>query len=273
LCVASTDLCEINTCTSSGCLKTRTECKPFLDCYTATCNSKTGECDYTPLNCDDGVPCTIDTCENNVCQHTAVVCDDKSACTTDSCVAGSCSTQTITCDDGIACTIDSCDAKLGCVHTPSDDVCKSADPCVMSKCNVTMKGCVNSNVTCASTGKHCLASRCINYQGCVNETKSCSSNSSAVCSFISCKEDQKSCVEELLVCGAAIDTTVLVGSILGTAAIAGIICALVVVVFGVGGGTAFAYYQGGIGGGSAVTANNPIYKEDTSSGTNPLHQG
>ncbi len=106
----------------------------------------------TMLDCNDGNPCTLDTCDpNGGCEITASSgpCDDSNACTAqDTCVAGGCSGSFITCDDGNPCTLDSCDAATGCVteNTPggvcSDgNDCTEADQCVDGSCQGTDMGC------------------------------------------------------------------------------------------------------------------------------------
>jgi hypothetical protein len=63
------------------------------------------------LECDDGVPCTVDTCDAGVCRHTP---DDAQ------------------CDDGNVCTSDTCNAVTGCVNTfedaDGDGICNALDP-------------------------------------------------------------------------------------------------------------------------------------------------
>jgi len=46
----------------------------------------------TPPDCDDGDPCTIDTCDEDAdeCVNTPIVCNDGNPCTTDVCVDGEC---------------------------------------------------------------------------------------------------------------------------------------------------------------------------------------
>jgi len=34
-----------------------------------------------PVNCDDGDPCTADTCVGGVCMHKPIECDDSDPCT------------------------------------------------------------------------------------------------------------------------------------------------------------------------------------------------
>jgi len=71
--------------------------------------------------CDDGNPCTVDTCDSITCQcvNTPIVCDDGDPCTTDSCVGGQCVFQPIVCTDGNPCTSDAC-VDGTCVYTPID---------------------------------------------------------------------------------------------------------------------------------------------------------
>ena len=59
-----------------------------------SCDPATG-CVYTPVICDDGNPCTEDTCDPAV-----------AACIRQNC------------DDGNLCTEDRCDPVLGCLYTP-----------------------------------------------------------------------------------------------------------------------------------------------------------
>jgi hypothetical protein len=274
LCVPTSDKCVTSTCTATGCVPITKQCTAPDPCYSASCDSLTGECVYTLKSCDDKDPCTTDSCDpknNGECKYTPIVCDDTNVCTIDSCQAGSCAVEKIDCNDKIDCTVDSCDPVNGCSHQPNDEVCKNADPCVISKCDVK-DGCVESEATCPETNLFCLTSSCVAYQGCVEESRACGENSTAPCTYYSCDEDKDTCQEEALVCGIAVDTTVLVGSVLGTAAIAGIIIAVVIIFAGVTGGTAYAVYQSGAGDGATSTASNPLYVDDGNSGDNPLHQ-
>ena len=52
-------------------------------------------------HCDDGDPCTIDTCVDGVCVHTPVDCDDGDPCTNDKCVDGVCEYSDICCPGDI----------------------------------------------------------------------------------------------------------------------------------------------------------------------------
>jgi hypothetical protein len=89
-----------------------------------------------PVNCNDGNPCTDDTCDSIAgCQHVANVlaCSDEDTCTVgDICVASLCvSGEAADCDDGNLCTDDSCDSALGCQHTANDLECDDGDGCTL----------------------------------------------------------------------------------------------------------------------------------------------
>src|SRR5947208_7719289 len=86
-----------------------------------------------PGPCDDGNPCTLDTCTPATgCQHTlradGAPCPDGNFCNgTETCQAGTCTPGTpLVCDDGNACTGDSCDPATGCVFTFA---CDDGNPC------------------------------------------------------------------------------------------------------------------------------------------------
>ncbi|MFM1889685.1 MAG: hypothetical protein RLZZ565_442, partial [Planctomycetota bacterium] len=68
----------------------------------ATDPANCGECGVV---CDDGDPCTVDTCVDGECVHTAINCDDGDPCTVDTCVDGVCVHTPIDADgDGYAST-------------------------------------------------------------------------------------------------------------------------------------------------------------------------
>jgi len=98
-------------------------CYPSDACKTAECQG--GTCVMAPLNCDDGLACTVDTCVpwwGYGCQHAAPGCDDNNPCTTDL-----------------------CDDAGGCTHTAWPD----GSPCEASSCmvNETCSGGVCTNGT------------------------------------------------------------------------------------------------------------------------------
>ena len=132
-----------------------------------------GQCgDGTPINCNDGNPCTDDTCDAALgCQHepNASVCNDGDFCTTgDVCYEGQCvSSGQMDCDDDNPCTADSCDGEAGCLHAPEfgqcDDgnACTDGDACAQGVCKPgVLLVCDDSNA--------CTADGCDPNTGCVN---------------------------------------------------------------------------------------------------------
>jgi hypothetical protein len=77
-----------------------------------------------PALCDDGNPCTSETCVALECQigpvADGVLCTDADVCNGDeTCQSGACSPgATLDCDDEDVCTADGCDAVSGCFHDP-----------------------------------------------------------------------------------------------------------------------------------------------------------
>ena len=85
-------------------------------------------------DCDDGNPCTNDSCTGGVCSHTNNTnnCNDGNACTSgDKCSGGVCQGTDIsgTCDDGNPCTNDACNPASGCTHANNAAACDDGDAC------------------------------------------------------------------------------------------------------------------------------------------------
>jgi len=127
--------------------------------------------------CDDGNPCTDDSCDPAVgCQYrvlNGVPCNDGNACTQgESCQNGSCQGGTpLFCDDGNSCTRDTCDPMTGCLYLaqagiPCDDrnVCTTHDACDANG------GCVGEVVSC-DDGNPCTEDSCDPASGCVHLPK------------------------------------------------------------------------------------------------------
>src|SRR5207237_2166025 len=88
-----------------------------------SCDPATG-CVFT-FACDDGNPCTADTCDTSAgCQHAAVAdatpCPDGNLCNgAETCHAGVCTAGApLSCSDGGECTTNVCDPQLGCMCPP-----------------------------------------------------------------------------------------------------------------------------------------------------------
>jgi hypothetical protein len=83
------DACtQVDTCTAGECVGGNpTVCPtPSDKCTVLSCNPANGNCESTPLNCDDLNPCTTDSCDPSTgCVHTVNLgasCDDDLQCTT-----------------------------------------------------------------------------------------------------------------------------------------------------------------------------------------------
>ena len=135
-----------------------------------------GKCKAAPADCDDGDPCTADSCVPGAgCEHTPATgaCDDGDACSVgDTCVDGVCTAGvTAVCDDLNPCTADMCIAgPVGCTVQMLDDgaACANSDPCLEP--GVCEAGtCVDQQpVTCEDPGP-CLSSSCVAFEGCLSK--------------------------------------------------------------------------------------------------------
>ncbi|MEZ4267514.1 MAG: choice-of-anchor U domain-containing protein [Myxococcota bacterium] len=172
------DLCVAGTCTGFDAL----DCADDDDCTLNTCVAASGcvttaapGCCTAASDCDDGNPCTADSCDTDTgdCVYDAVgdgaPCDaDKSVCTVDdACVAGICEAgEAADCDDGEVCTSDSCQAASGCVNSPVAGCCEAdldcdedADPCTRAACETATGVCgqqpVADGAACDADGSVC----------------------------------------------------------------------------------------------------------------------
>ncbi|USN54866.1 MAG: hypothetical protein H6765_10525 [Candidatus Peribacteria bacterium] len=116
-----------NTCNDGACI-TDADCNDDNVCNgTETCDINLGCQSGTPLDVDDGVSCTVDSCDAELgIIHTAMdsICDDGLFCngveTCDPVLDCQAGTAPVV-DDGLFCTDDSCDEELDeIVHTPID---------------------------------------------------------------------------------------------------------------------------------------------------------
>ncbi len=154
---------------------------PLGDPCVQTSHCAAGVCKaVSPVNCDDGKPCTIDACESTSgkCTHTHDK-DGKACATGDQCAlesackAGLCAkTKAKNCDDGQPCTVDSCDSATGkCAHVPLQNgyVCSSPDKCVTAAA-CTSGACTAVKTLSCDDGKACTQ------DACDSKTGSCTSS-------------------------------------------------------------------------------------------------
>ena len=123
----------LRTCTDAG----------LSDCDANTpaaesCNGLDDDCDgdEDEDTCDDGNPCTEDTCAGaDGCSHLPLdgsACEDGDACTTgDVCAGTSCTGTLVNCSDGNVCTDDLCHEVTGCAFEPNDAACEDGEPCTL----------------------------------------------------------------------------------------------------------------------------------------------
>src|SRR5439155_25804257 len=112
-------------------------------------SSAPAEICFTDADCEDGNPCTHNSCDPTTgrCQAApepdGIPCDDGDACTLgNACASGTCGTP-LSCNDGNACTTDTCDpATGGCTSIPVQ--CDDANPCTSDFCNADTGRCLFS---------------------------------------------------------------------------------------------------------------------------------
>ena len=152
---------DVDGCVGGKCVGTISAGSPAATCAAAStvcmpqhCDTGTGACVLTPLNCNDANPCTTDACDPvNGCIHTQLtgVCDDGNACTVgDECVNGAClgaPTATATsCNDGDACNgVETCDAASGACVLGTPLNCDDGDGCTTDACD-PVTGCANPTI-------------------------------------------------------------------------------------------------------------------------------
>ncbi|MFK7986643.1 MAG: putative metal-binding motif-containing protein [Sandaracinaceae bacterium] len=123
------------------------------------------------LDCDDGIPCTEDTCLSGSCVHTPddASCGDGARCSpVDGCVPNGCASNA-ECNDGFSCTRNRC-VDGACVITPDDGRCDDETDCTVDRCapgaGSDERGCVNAEDD-ARCGDFCtVGARCSAGFGC-----------------------------------------------------------------------------------------------------------
>jgi len=147
-----------------------------VDCTVDSCDEATDSLVNTTDDafCDDGNGCTDNSCDaatGCVLANNEVVCDDGNACTTgDVCAAGSCAgvdTSLSDCEDGNLCTTDSCDAATGCANVDNSVSCDDSDACTTT--DTCMAGaCVGGPRLDCGDANGCTDDFCNSLAGCVN---------------------------------------------------------------------------------------------------------
>jgi len=142
-------------------------CDDGLFCTTGdTCTA--GVCGGTPLSCNDGVSCTVDSCSEaaDTCVHTpnhavcsnGAYCDGAEVCDLVSgCQAG----PAIVCSDGIFCTLDTCnEATDSCTHVANHGACNDFQYCNgVESCDL-VHGCEAGTPVDCNDGVACTVDSC-----------------------------------------------------------------------------------------------------------------
>ena len=141
-CEACDEVCGDGACgKGESCASCPADCAPPCSCA-------------TDADCDDRIPCTVDTCDlgTKTClmQPADTACDNGSFCDgVETCDAklGCLEGDPVDCDDGVACTVDSCDVDA-CVNGPVDAACDDGLFCNgLESCDARL-GCVANEIPC-----------------------------------------------------------------------------------------------------------------------------
>ncbi len=206
-----------NPCTDDVCDKTTGACAQTPN--TAACDDndactdkdacKDGVCAGGPKSCDDGKPCTADSCDAakrasvNVAVADDTACDDGSLCTSgDVCAAGACKGTKVACDDGNPCTDDSCDKAKGCLTKANTDNCDDGNACSsgdVCKDGVCLGG---SKALKCDDGNPCTDDACDKEKGCIatNNAANCDDGNACTendaCTEGQCLGSKVSCADQ-----------------------------------------------------------------------------
>ncbi len=200
--------CTVDACDNGTCVNTpdHAACEDPLFCNGVELCDPVNGADVTgcaPSSgsdfCDDGLPCTTDTCDDiaNECGHVAVdsVCDDGIACNgTDSCslVLGCVfNDDADACDDGLSCTDDVCSSVTGaCEHIPQSNQCDNGQFCDgVEQCNPAATpggtGCEDGANPSCNDGFSCTTDSCNEAtDGCTFAANDAACSDSNVCDGI-----------------------------------------------------------------------------------------
>jgi len=232
----TTNLCNPSVCLNGVCVTNATVCpnQTSVCVNPGSCNSSTGQCQYTPISCPTD-NCTLTRCDPtlgclNVSKDASVVCDDGNACTNDLCNPTSgCYHNPVVCPNGPNCTVSYCDLNRGCEQVPV--VCNSSNTNLTSVKNLPLVNGTNSS-----------------------------------CILMACQNTTNQCVASVVKCNLNL------GAIIGALA-AGIIVAIILAILiaaALAGGAAYAVNGQIHQQREAEVLNNPLYVDSGKAGDNPL---
>jgi hypothetical protein len=112
---------------------------------------------------------------------------------------------------------------------------------------------------------------CVDYAGCSFKSKECNvtTNQTTACSISNCNSTTGDCYVTPLAC--AVNTAIIVTAALASAAVVGIILA-VIACLGVSGGLSYAVYNKVADSDAAAIVNNPLYVDGGNRVENPMYK-
>ncbi len=161
-------------CVDGSCVPgTPVDCDDGVECTVDSCNEASDACANMPNHslCDDGAFCNgEETCDATLdCQPgIAPDCDDLDGCTEDYCdeANDTCAHRFVCpceedseCSDGIDCTVDTCDDNL-CVYTPDDSFCDNEVFCDGEETCDEVLGCQDGTPPNCDDGDQCTIDYC-----------------------------------------------------------------------------------------------------------------
>ncbi len=179
------ETCDVNTgCKFSYAQETCSDgniCTVGDNCQSGNCVGK------SIFDCDDGNPCTDDSCQPvSGCIHVpnAIPCSDGDTCTIgDTCIQGFCkSSETLDCDDGNVCTLDICDKVTGCVFQAIPGFCDDLNECT-SDDQCLGGACVGVGTLKCDDNNSCTLDTCEPNGGCSNKPLETTCNDGNPCTL------------------------------------------------------------------------------------------
>eukprot|EP01128_Nolandella_sp_AFSM9_P008246 TRINITY_DN483_c0_g1_i1.p1 TRINITY_DN483_c0_g1~~TRINITY_DN483_c0_g1_i1.p1 ORF type:complete len:1736 (-),score=312.28 TRINITY_DN483_c0_g1_i1:160-4842(-) len=285
-CPDTGDLCMVASCDdNNSCINEPVVCSSPDLCLAPACNPEDGTCVFPEIDCDDDDPCTIDSCSEGICSNVPKDCNPtNNLCLNTECEAdtGRCLVSNVVCEDDVACTVNSCDPLTGCKFVADDARCSSDDVCVESLgCDLEL-GCLTQNLTCADDSDFCTVEYCKPFEGCAvtqmdctvdenNETKTGEGSGCGIINF--CDSEEGQCAESDIACVIPV-AAVVTASVLGTAAVVGIVVGIVVAVaLCAGGAGVYQVYKNTEPDTAGAVCTNPLYMASSGGGENPLYHG
>ncbi|MCK9420581.1 MAG: hypothetical protein M0R70_14510 [Nitrospirae bacterium] len=176
-------------------------------CTTDSCDLGTGSCVYTnaPDNtsCNDGDynECTLGVCLSGICQPgLSLDCNDNNLCTTDNCDPEmGCYYTAKTCNDANGCTTDSCDPATGnCVYA------NNANPCILDGVSCMQGACSGGNCALGATRRMCDDNNSCTDDSCDDATFHCVNTNKA--DLTSCDDSNACTLNDLCTAGSCAGT-------------------------------------------------------------------